>query len=216
SPLPSGALVAATIPRPISPRTLLFNGNIASLPASPPTITLLPFIPNAVALLIIPPSLYHSTPNFGTLGGFKLNLPDFVKCGIFSLGSDQLKFMKPFILSIAPLTVSFALFIGVVIADLSEFHTSLVLLLTESQLLDTEVFTELTELDTPVLMLFQVLLMVSLTLFHASLVLAFILFHDSLILLPSCVAFSFIVSQFFHIRTPIAIIAPIATTAIPI
>src|SRR5699024_1573854 len=165
---------------------------------------------------MIPPSLYHSTPNFSTLGGFKLNLPDFVKCGIFNLGNDQLKFIKPFILSIAPLTVSFALFIGVVIADLSEFQTALVLLLTESQLLDTGVFTELTELDTPVLMLFQVLLMVSLTLFHASLVLAFILFHDSLMLFPNCVAFSFMVSQFFHRDTPIAIIIPIAATAIPI
>src|SRR5699024_5123422 len=100
SPLFSGVLVAATIPRPISPNTLLLSGNIASLPASPPTITLLQFIPIAVALLIIPPSLYHSTPNFGTLGGFKLNLPDFVKCGIFNLGNDQLKFIKPFILSI--------------------------------------------------------------------------------------------------------------------
>src|SRR5699024_3304722 len=171
SPLPSGALVSATIPRPISPRTLLFNGNIASLPASPPTITLLPFIPNAVALFIIPPSLYHSTPNFGTLGGFKLNLPDFVKWGIFNLGNDQLKFMKPFILSLAPLTVSFALFIGVVIADLSEFPTALVCVLTESHALETEVFTEFTELDTPVLILFQTLLIVVLTLFHAVLVL---------------------------------------------
>src|SRR5699024_5082740 len=132
SPLPSGALVAATIPRPISPNTLLLSGNIASLPASPPTITLLPFIPNAVALLIIPPSLYHSTPNFATLGGFKLDLPDFLKCGIFNLGNDKLKFMKPFILSIASLSVSFALFIGVVIADLSEFQTVLVFVLTES------------------------------------------------------------------------------------
>src|SRR5699024_8613069 len=159
---------------------------------------------------------YHSTPNFGTLGGFKLNLPDFVKCGIFNLGNDQLKFMKPFILSIAPLTVSFALFIGVVIADLSELHTALVFDLTESHAPETDVFTEFTELDTPVLMLFQVLLMVSLTLFHASLVLAFILFHDSLILLPSCVAFSFIVSRFFHIGTPIPIIARIAATGIPL
>src|SRR5699024_7894908 len=193
-------LVESTIPRPISPNTLLFNGNIASLPASPPTIKLLPFIPNAVARFMIPPSLYHSIPIFGTLGGFKLNFPEMLKCGIFNLGNDQLKFMKPFILSIAPLTVFFALFIGVVIADLIELQTALVFVLTESHAPETDVFTELTELDTPVLMLFQVLLMVSLTLFHASLVLAFILFHDSLILLPSCVAFSFIVSQFFHIR----------------
>src|SRR5699024_4282435 len=119
-------------------------------------------------------------------------------------------------LSIAPLTVSFALFIGVVIADLSELQIALVFVLTESHALETDVLTELTELDTPVLMLFQVLLMVFLTLFHASLVLAFILFHDSLIFLPSCVPFSFILSQFSHIRPPIAIIAPIAATPIPI
>src|SRR5690625_664801 len=209
-------LVESTIPRPISPNTLLFSGKIASLPASPPTIKLLPFIPNAVARSIIPPLANQSIPIFGTLGGLKLNLPVILNFGIFNLGNDQLKFMKPFISLIAPLTVSFALFIGVVIADLSELQTALVFALTESHAPETDVFTELTELDTLVLMLFHLLLMVSLTLFHASLVLAFILFHDSLILLPSCVAFSFMVSQFFHIRTPIAIIAPIATTAIPI
>src|SRR5699024_6749553 len=133
--------------------------------------------PNAVALFMIPPSLYHSTPNFGTLGGFKLNLPDFVKCGIFNLGNDQLKFMKPFILSIAPLTVSFALFIGVVIADLSEFQTALVFVLTESHAPETDVFTELTELDTPVLMLFQTLEIVDLILFQIVLVTDSIVFQ---------------------------------------
>src|SRR5699024_12252773 len=35
-------------------------------------------------------------------------------------------------------------------ADLSEFHTSLVLVLTESHALETDVLTEFTELDTPV------------------------------------------------------------------
>src|SRR5699024_8030175 len=143
-------------------------------------------------------SFYHSIPNFGTRGGFKLNLPDFVKCGIFNFGNDKLKLINHFICSIAPLTVSFALFIGVVIASFNEFHTSLVLLLTESQPLDTEVFTELTESETLVLMLFQTSPIMPLMLFHIANASAFISFHlfktsvfTSLILFDTTVLISF-------------------------
>jgi len=34
---------------------------------------IVPFIPNTVGLVMIPPVLYHSTPNDGTDGGFRLN-----------------------------------------------------------------------------------------------------------------------------------------------
>lgn len=57
---------------------------------------------------MIPPVLYHSTPNDGTDGGFRLNEPDILKCGIFKCGNDHSKLKNPLILSIAFETAVFA------------------------------------------------------------------------------------------------------------
>ena len=64
--------------------------------------------PNAVGFVIIPPSLYQSIPNDGTLGGFRLNFPLIEKCGSFSFGRLHEKLKNPFIFSIAPDTTFFA------------------------------------------------------------------------------------------------------------
>ena len=57
---------------------------------------------------MMPPVLYHSTPNDGTDGGFRLNEPDILKCGIFKCGNDHSKLKNPLILSIAFETAVFA------------------------------------------------------------------------------------------------------------
>ena len=51
--------------RPILPRVWLLRGKTASRPASPPTIRLLPFTPNAVGLVKIPPLAYQSMEILG-------------------------------------------------------------------------------------------------------------------------------------------------------
>ena len=106
--VPDGLLIALSIKPPIFFQSSA-SGRIASAPASPPTIALLPFIPKRVGSVIIPPSLYHSTPNLGIFGGGpRLNSPVTEKCGIFSFGSSQWKLKKPLMLSIAPETIDFA------------------------------------------------------------------------------------------------------------
>src|SRR5690554_4328356 len=95
-----------------------------SLPASPPARNLPVFElkPNIVGeSKIIPPPiafLYQLIPKLGTDGGFKLNLPLILKCGIFSLGKDHEKLKKPLILLMALDTIFLAPFITLVILDL--------------------------------------------------------------------------------------------------
>ena len=60
-----------------------------------------PFIPNTVGFVMIPPVLYHSIPNFGTDGGFRLNEPEIEKCGSFNFGNDHSKLKAFFIASMA-------------------------------------------------------------------------------------------------------------------
>src|SRR5690625_4450525 len=116
--------IVLAIPLPIPPSTLLFNGNIASGPASPPPINVLPTAPNIVGLFIIPPRAFHFMLNFGTDGGIKLNLPlklNLGNFGILILGNFKLKPLKnPLILSRAPFIKSLAAVIGFVIAFLTE------------------------------------------------------------------------------------------------
>src|SRR5699024_4744582 len=77
---------------------LLDRGKIASSPSSP--------IPTTEGPVAIPPVSYQLIPILGTEGGFRLNLPEILNRGIFNLGKDQLKFIKPLILSIALPTAS--------------------------------------------------------------------------------------------------------------
>ena len=60
------------------------SGIIASAPLSPPTIVLLPFSPNAVGLVIIPPFAYHCIPSFGigVLTPAILIVPVLTMCGV--------------------------------------------------------------------------------------------------------------------------------------
>ena len=69
-------------------------------------------------LLKIAPLLYHSTANFGTFGGFKLNPPLILKCGSLILGNGKVILSMLFILFIALDTASLALFILSDIVDL--------------------------------------------------------------------------------------------------
>ena len=69
-----------------------------------------------------PPFAYQSIPKCGTLGGLMLNPPEMDRCGSFRWGSDHEKLKNPLMESITFRTVSRALFIGVSMALLMEFH----------------------------------------------------------------------------------------------
>ena len=74
----------------------------------PVSYTHLPIAPKMVAPFRIPPSLYQEMPNFGTLGGLILKLPDMLMCGSFRLGRLHEKLKQDLIRPIAPDTADLA------------------------------------------------------------------------------------------------------------
>lgn len=112
------------------------------MPASPPAMRLLPFMPKIVGPAMMPPSLYQSILMCGTLGGLKDSLPEMLKCGSLMWGSSSFKpEKKPLIASMAAFTFSLALSMGVVIAVLMAFHTLVAVSLMPLNISETVVFT---------------------------------------------------------------------------
>ena len=109
---------------------------------------------------------YHSMSRCGTLGGFRLNEPVMLKCGILSFGNSHLKLTRPLIFSIPSETVFLMLSQVSVTVFFAPSKASVIDFLIDSNF-------------------------------------SFMVFHKA-------EAPSLMVSQFFAIRTPAAIAAPIA------
>lgn len=154
------------------------RGTTASAPASPPARRLLPDAPKIVGCVKIPPSLYHSMPKCGTLGGDSEKLPLMLICGSFRCGRLHEKLKALFIALIAELTAFLAAFILSEIAECmllkiddtvlrAEFRAELIVDFMVLNTLDTVLRAEFTLLLIVLVIVFQILEVTELIAFHA-------------------------------------------------